>query len=267
MHESEIIALAQQDPAAGYEAIQAAYSDTVLRMARKHFRSPDDQMEVYTLVFERLHASDYGALRRLKEGPSLIAWLSVITANAARDVWRTKSTVSQPRSLTKQLTDFEKAVFAAYFQHQFRPHEIVELLRAGRFPDCTAAEVRAALEHVNELMTPTKRWALLAAQLSNGGDSSLDELGEAGFEASDVDFALPDAVLVQREQVAALLEAVEALPAREQLMLQLWFEQGMKGSEVARVIGLDEPSRIYTQIRSVLRKLRKRLTEVGVQRG
>lgn len=264
MDDPHIIALFQRDPPAGYAALLDRHTATVLRMTRRFFRQKDDQMEAYTLVVERLHANEFAALKRFTEGTSLLPWLSVITANASRDVLRARRSASEPKSVTRQLSEFERAVFMAYFRQQYQPNEIVEVLRTGGYPDCTSGEVSDALDRANELLSPAKRWSLLAVHLINEANPSYEQMQEGGFQAEGVLTRPADEALVQSERVGALNEAIRTLGDADQLMLRLWFEQGMKGAEVARLIGLDDGSSIYTRIRSVLRQLKRVLAQSGI---
>lgn len=69
----------------------------------------------------------------------------------------------------------------------------------------------------------------------------------------------PEAVM-HREEVERLLEAVEALPERDQEIIRLRFGAGLGNKEIAEVVGL-RAGHVAVIVYRALRKLRARLEE------
>lgn len=71
---------------------------------------------------------------------------------------------------------------------------------------------------------------------------------------------LPEEAVEGRDINARLLQAIRALPPREQDLIALKFTSGMENKEIARVIGLSE-SNVGVILFRALRQLRSRLSD------
>lgn len=74
----------------------------------------------------------------------------------------------------------------------------------------------------------------------------------------------PDAGLRERELAEALLEAVQALPARDRLLLKLRFDHELAGREIAELMEFPTMFHVYRRLRKVLAGLRERLEANGI---
>jgi RNA polymerase sigma factor (sigma-70 family) len=74
-----------------------------------------------------------------------------------------------------------------------------------------------------------------------------------------------DALVLATELHDSLVAAVDALDARDQLLLQLRFEQGLTGAEIARLLEIVSPFHVYRRIESLLRTLRGSLKASGIE--
>ncbi len=74
----------------------------------------------------------------------------------------------------------------------------------------------------------------------------------------------PAADLDAREVQIALSTAVAALPSSDRLLLALRFEDGLSGSEIARVMRFPSQFHVYRRLNRVLGVLRRRLGAAGV---
>jgi len=88
---------------------------------------------------------------------------------------------------------------------------------------------------------------------------------ELGLEALEGDAdAVPDLELERTEQRNILDAALAQLDVTDRLMLRLRFEDGLSVPEIARLVGVDSPFRIYRQLDKVLATLRKHLEAAGI---
>ncbi len=73
-----------------------------------------------------------------------------------------------------------------------------------------------------------------------------------------------DGQLEAAEIHGVLAAALEALPAPDRLLLSLRFEDGLKASQIARVMRLPSQFHVYRRLDQVLKSLRLRLNSAGI---
>ncbi len=260
MNDAELIAHFKRNPEEAYAELLRRYSATILRMIRRFMHDQDDVMEVYTAVCERLRAKDFRALRRFRITNELTPWLSVVVANACRDRFRKLKAVSVPKSVIAKLDDREKLIFKYYFQHRLNQSEINETIEGKHDMECTAYDVVQAIEKINELLSINKRWHLLMALNQNATMPSIEDLREVGFEAESSErIEIADAEEARIETLNKLNDALENLDPEDQLLVLLRFEHGMKASEIADAMAIDDHKYVYTRLRTVANRLRRDL--------
>ena len=258
MDESDIVEQFNYDPEGAYIRLLERYSPVILRMIHRFTRDSDEVMEIYTTICERFRANDFQALRRLKADSEVAPWLSVVVANASRDLFRKKKASSVPRSVLKQLDRREQLVFRYYFQGRLQHEDIAETIKARHGIPCTALEVMSAIGKINELLSIKKRWHLLTAINTNRPPLSIDELAEFGFEPAGHEDI--EAALRNREQIDHLNRALDELSDEDRLLVLLRFEQGMTAGQIASVMKYENHKYVYTRLRTVISRLRKQLT-------
>ncbi len=262
MNDAELIAHFKTNPEEAYAELLRRYSATLLRMIRRFMHDQDDVMEVYTAVCERLRAKDFRALRRFRITNELTPWLSVVVANACRDRFRKLKAVSVPKSVLSKLDDTEKLIFKYYFQRRLGHEEIAETVKGKHDLDCTPYDVSLAIDKINGLLSINKRWHLLMALNQNAAAPSIEDLREVGFEARSPDRADPsEEDEVRMETLDKLNEALESLDAEDQLLVLLRFEHGMKASEIAKAMSIEDHKYVYTRLRTVTNRLRRTMDQ------
>ncbi len=258
MSDLDLVERFKEDPEAAYRELLEQYTPALLRMIRCFMRDPDEVMEVYTGICERLCAHDYQALRRFRSDGELTPWLSVVVANACRDRFRKKKASSVPRSVLTQLDERERLVFKYHYQEHLPHEDIAEIIsRRHRIP-YTALEVVRAIAKINDLLSTRKRWLLLSALSANRPTLSIDELGESGFEPSvEDDAAAFEEALQNRALVDRLAEALGQLDPEDQLLVMLRYEHDHSAPQIARLMHYDNHKYVYTRLRTVVNRLRR----------
>jgi RNA polymerase sigma factor (sigma-70 family) len=90
-----------------------------------------------------------------------------------------------------------------------------------------------------------------------GDELGLEQLeGDAG--------AVPDVEVERTEQRAALEAALAHLDVSDRLVLRLRFEDALSVPEIARLIGVDSPFKVYRQLDRILAAVRKHLEAAGI---
>ena len=251
------------DPSSGYSSLLDKYTPVILRMIRRFLSDPDEVMETYTSICERLQHNDYQALRRFRINSELTPWLSVVVANACRDRFRKNRMTSVPNSVISKLNSCEKLVFRYYYQDHIPQSEIPELIQGKNGKMCTSEDVAKAIEQIDELLSVNKRWHLLAALRANRPMLSLDDLTEmgiapAGYMPSPDQVGIPDG-----DRVGQLNKAIGDPDPEDQLLVLLRFEHGMRAQQIAKVMQFENHKYVYTRLRTIINKLRRDMVEIS----
>ena len=262
MNDAELIAHFRRNPEEAYGELLRRYSAVILRMIRRFMHDQDEVMEVYTAVCERLRAKDFRALRRFQVTNELTPWLSVVVANACRDRFRKLKAVSVPKSVIGKLDEREQLIFKYYYQRRLEHQEIAETIKGKHDMDCTTYDVIEAIGKINDLLSINKRWHLLMALNQNSASPSLEDLREVGIEATSSDTVeKSEEEEIRLETIHKLNDALEVLDPEDQLLVLLRFEHGMKASEIADAMSIEDHKYVYTRLRTVTNRLRRTLED------
>ena len=257
MTDTALIKQFKADPVTGYSTLLDKYTPIILRMIRRFLSDPDEVMETYTSICERLQHNDYQALRRFRINSELTPWLSVVVANACRDRFRKNRMVSVPNSVISKLNESEKLIFRYYYQDQVPQSEIPELVSGKTGKECTQQMVHMAIGRIDEMLSVNKRWHLLAALRANRPTLSLDDFSEMGIAPAG-SHPPPDQIgTAEGDRVGVLNKAIEDLDPEDQLLVLLRFEHGMRAQQIARVMHFDNHKYVYTRLRTIINRLRR----------
>ncbi|MFG6158696.1 RNA polymerase sigma factor FliA [Halomonas sp. 1390] len=126
----------------------------------------------------------------------------------------------------------------------------------GRAPEET--EIAAALE------MPLADYRRLLNDTNSGQLLPFEELMAEGGETRLESRALesPFAQLLDQEKRQQLVEAIEALPEREKLLMALYYQEELNLKEIGAVLGVSE-SRVCQLHSQAVSRLRGRLAETG----
>ncbi len=260
MNDAELIAHFQKNPEEAYAELLKRFSPVIIRMIRRFMHDRDEVMEVYTSICERLRANDFKALRRFRINKEITPWLSVVVANACRDRFRKLRTVSVPQSVISKLDDREKLVFKYYYQDRLQHQEIQQLLGGKHNLPSTGLDVVHALDKIDGLLSVNKRWHLLNALAQNRAPLSIEDLAALGFQARSSDrpaARVEHALDNDMDDENKLNEALKQLDVQDRLMVLLRFEQGMKASEIAESLSIENHKYVYTRLRTIVGRLRR----------
>lgn len=252
----------REDPESAYSDLLDRFTPAILRMIRRFMRDPDEIMEVYTSICERLRAHHFRALRQFRINSELLPWLSVVSANACRDRLRKRRATSVPKSVLSQLDAFEELVFKYYYWRRVPHEDIAEIISTNDAIPCSPLDVMRAIGKINDLLSVNKRWHLLVALNSNRPSLSIEELKEAGIVPAFTEPSMDvDEALRNRERIERLNEALRELDGEDRLLVLLRYEHGMTAPQIAEVMGYDKHKYVYTRLRTVVSRLRRSLCE------
>jgi len=265
MTDTALIKQFKADPESGYSALLDRYTPVILRMIRRFLTDPDEVMESYTSICERLQQNNFQALRRFRINSELTPWLSVVVANACRDRFRKNRAISVPNSVISKLNKLEQFVFRYYYQECVPQHEISELIQGKNDMACSSLDVGKALEKINGLLSVNKRWHLIAALRANRPTLSIDDSDSEGsfpiIETLQGDMSIKDD---DDEQVSQLSDAIRELDAEDQLLVLLRFEHGMRAIQIAKIMQFENHKYVYTRLRTIISRLRRQVGEEAI---
>ena len=260
MTDTALIKKFKKDPAAGYSALLDRYTPVLLRMIRRFLSDPDEVMETYTAICERLRQNNYQALKRFRINSELTPWLSVVVANACRDRFRKNRVTSVPNSVISKLDKIGQLVFRYYYQERMNQSEIADIVQSKNQMACSSLDVARAIEQINDLLSVNKRWHLIAALRANRPVLSIDD------SASEGSFPIVDTLSFDlgktddsEDQVSQLNQAIEELDAEDQLLVLLRFEHGMRAAQIATIMQFENHKYVYTRLRTIINRLRRQV--------
>lgn len=210
----------------------------LVRKLAWHFSaSVDDVMDTDDLIQIGMIALVEAAGRHDRPGEDgFAAYAKMRVRGAMVDAIRTARKGSRRRrALARQVDDARRAL-----QQQ-----------TGRVPSRAEIAAHAGID------------AARIAELENAVEASFTPLDEA---MADSIAALPDdepdalARIIEREDGAALAQAIAALPERLQLVIQLYFVEELNLGEIAEVLGVSIP-RVHQLKAAALAQLRSALQE------
>jgi RNA polymerase sigma factor (sigma-70 family) len=256
-----IARLGSPGPGPAWREFLNQFSPIVNCIVRRYESDDRRVADCYLYVCEALSDDGFRRLRRFRsEGSARFpTWLAAVVANLCVD-WRRKQLGRfRPLKAIAALSELEQLVYRYLFVRGMPRAECLHVL-GGRFPDLTEQQIAEINARLFSLLTPPQRWQLSLRTASPIGDSSVDlddawQLEEPG-PGPDENAALAQ----EREQLEA---AMDRLPARQQLLLKLRFEQDLTLAEVARLAGLSDPFQAKRQIQAALDALTRLLKRMA----
>ncbi len=253
---SELLAgLRSATPGPAWQSFLAAYSQTILSIARQYAYGADRLNDCYVYICEQL--SDRGFRRLLAYEPegaaSFRGWLRVVIANLCID-WRRRSRGRpRPFRLVGRLSQLDQRVFDYRFQQRMNLQACLASLRV-QFPGLTEPQLVSAIARVNSALSPRQHFLLSAR---NPTTLSLDdERHKAACEPRDR-APDPEQAATQHQESQRLAKALASLPHRQRLLIRLRYGQELSLKEVARLMRLGDPFRARREIQAALAALER----------
>ena len=232
------------------------YRRLIFAQIRRATTEPDEVMDIFAHVCERLRENDLARFKTFAFDPapraSFSTWLVAVLRNLIVDWFRARdgrSRAQPPSSLSPLGRRMYEWIFLQHRSHR----EACELaLLATGDARVTAADCRRALREAH-------RAALL---------------GAIGTRARPV-AAVPYAEWVATSGVAASTDgtgealrlAMQTLDAESQLAIQLFVVEEMPATEIARVLRLGNAKAVYNRVYRGLAVIREALAGRGIRKG
>jgi RNA polymerase sigma factor (sigma-70 family) len=130
---------------------------------------------------------------------------------------------------------------------------------ADYFPNISLTELSQIEERLHRSLSSRQQW-ILSTRKQPALTSVVAVAGEEG-EPGEVEIvdSHPNAEMqmIARQEEGKIRKRITSLPADEQLLLQLRFEQDLSLEEIAHVCGLGDAQRVHRKLAGILKRLRK----------
>lgn len=231
------------------------YRRLIFAQIRRATTEPDEVMDIFAHVCERLRENDLARLKTFAFAPapraSFATWLVAVLHNLIVDWFRARdgrSRAQAPGSLSPLARRIYELVFLEHRSHR----EACELAVIMNGTGATAADVGRALREAH-------RAALTGAVGTRARPVAVAPLAE--WVALSVDTAAAD------DAGDALRLAMQALDAETQLVVQLFVVEEMPAADIAHVLRLENAKAVYNRVYRALAVVRKALASRGIHRG
>ncbi len=259
-----------------WDQFLARYAAVIYRIAGLFTDSYDDRMDLFLHACDRLRAQQMRKLRtfRYKEDvPCRFAtWLSVVIKNLAVDWIRSREGRFRPFRAIADLPAAERSLFEYLLRDGLSLDEARQRLAQRQGIHLSPAEASRKAAAIQELLSSSQRWRLLARLAARRGAVAIDPVAEVACTAHEGgtpleagDAASPDSLLRSREAHQAFATAMTTLVPRERLALILRYRDGMPQEEAGRLLGITG-AQAESLARRGLLGLREQLRALGVAR-
>jgi RNA polymerase sigma factor (sigma-70 family) len=251
--------LASRERNAAWSEFLAENAPLILQVVHLFERDADSVQDCFLFVCERLRRDDLRRIRRFREDgtASFPTWLRAVVRRLCLD-WRRHryGRFRLPRAIAR-LPELDQEVFRCIHLRHLSENETFHCLKA-LWPGLTREELAGTAARVGRSLPRRQWWLLLVHRPRLQSISDLPEdTDPADGEAGLVDPAAdPERVAADREQTAALREAIDHLPPRERLLVRLRYGQELGLDRIATLLGLPGAAQVERQIQQALETLR-----------
>ena len=241
------------DPRAWLETNVARVKGLVTQVARCRRLARQDEQELLSIVWTHLANDEYRVLRRYKGAGSLNTYLRVVIERLVLDMrvtnWGKWRPSARARRLGAEAVLFEQLT-----------------VRDGH----SAAHAEYVLRHVTGASVPVEFTRTVVRLAPHGARRfvSLDEVAQQAASPSDPFAEAMDGQRARRGVAVGrqLARALDTLPVQDQLLVRLRHHQGLKVSEIATMLGLDQ-KQLYRRLDAIHASLRVTLSRTGTLAG
>ena len=236
------------DPRVWLETNVAWIKSLVTQVARSRRLPRQDEQELLSIVWTHLANDEYRVLRRYRGAGSLKTYLRVVIERLVLDMrtatWGKWRPSARARRLGADAVLFEQLIL----RDGHSADHAEDVLRHA-----TGASVPAEFTRTVNRLGPCGRRRFVALDLATQAASPSDPFAEA----MDGQRARRGAAVGRQ-----LARALDTLPVQDQLLVRLRHDQGLKVSEIATMLGLDQ-KQLYRRIDAIHASLRATLSRTG----
>lgn len=264
--DQQLVELFAENPQQAWAVFLDRYAGLILYTLRRLGFRHDEAMDRFVYVCEKLCEDGFRRLRtvrRLGGRGELVPWLRVVVRNLCVNLAFSLDGRQRLLRSIARLPELDQRVFRLHFWRGLSLSEVYEHLRATSSAELSFPEVFESLERILARLSHRKRWQLLSRLARRRSPLPVDD----GDGLQGVPLAEPtenpEAALLRREAEAQLARALESLPPRQRLILQLRYEEAMAIRAIAEMLHLRERE-VRSALQAGLAALRR---EMGPSSG
>jgi len=226
------------------------YTRLILKVIWLREHDYDEAMEKYVYVCQKLSENNFSRLRKFQTDykhnpPKFTTWLASVVRNLTIDAHRKKHGRKRYPKLLQEMSAMYRKFFKLYYWKGYSLEEIDRQFSASE-PD----ENRSALEihqdikarYLSSNQTPPDKEQPVSFQ------RYLDELNYSTAQSN----GMPSGELADFFRYW-----LQKLPAKRRLVLKLRFWEDLKPLEIAEILNLEPPNRVYKILKKGLAELRE----------
>jgi RNA polymerase sigma factor (sigma-70 family) len=176
-------------------------------------------------------------------------WLGTVVFNLCVDWHRKEFGRVTLLPAISALPAFDQSVYHLVIEQGMTKETCFQTLRAD-FPDLSREMITIAVSRIYSFLTPRQRWQInirnrRRKQTGGGPDHlAVEHLSDPGSG--------PEKVIQEQQQLEKLQNAISHLPADQQLILKLRFQEGLSLRKIAQLRQLGDSSRAWRHIQSAV---------------
>jgi DNA-directed RNA polymerase specialized sigma24 family protein len=264
--ELDLIAAIEAGSTEHWQRFVERFSGLIYSVIRRQLFAEDED-DVRTVFVDVLHDLYRGKLSEYKGRAELSTWLIVVVRGKALDFLRARDGRRALPAAYPEFTPFQQEVFRLYHAEGLPLEVVIDALERGGH-DASPQEVAEAVLDIEARVDRhyLRRLENNARAKSMGVVSGriLEFLAEAHRLQREGDETRPDRALARKEaeeKMARVRELVEQLPAEEQTVLRLRYEENWTARRISEELELGSQRRVYTILDRALRRLRNLFTD------
>jgi RNA polymerase sigma factor (sigma-70 family) len=229
------------------------FDSFIIKTAGQFEYDQDRKNDCFLFVSEKLSEDNFKRLLRYqpKHNASFKTWLMTVVFNLCIDWHRREFGRATLLPAISALPAFDQLVYRYSFKQGMASAECLQALSTD-FPAVTRQMLSEAVSRIHRILTPRQRWQI-GVRLRRRQDSGDLRMKDMDLLPSPVDD--PSSRAQQHQELEELQSALEAMPARQRLLLQLRFHDGLTLRQIAHFIRLGDSSRAWRKVQDALQAL------------
>ena len=243
--------LSSVEPGPAWVEFLDRYAQLIMNTANQFEYQQDRINECFIFVCGKLNDDSFRRLLNFNNrgAAKFSTWLGAVVFNLCVDWHRQEFGRVTLLPAISALPTFDQSVYRLVFEQGLKKEACFQTLRAD-FPDLSRELVANALGRIYSLLTPRQRWQInVRNRRSKGysGQERIERLPDPGTG--------PDTEAEISQQLETLQAGLTRLPARQRLLLQLRFQEGLGLKKIAQLNQLGNTNRAWRHVQTAIKAL------------
>lgn len=233
-----------------WEEFLQRFSKLILKVIWKYESDYDKVMEAYLFICEKLTNNDFEVLKKYNDdfdhaSPKFSTWLMAVSKNICVDLYRKSNGRKRYPKGIRRLSKEDRLFFELYYWKGLPVDEIAKTM--GLTNGTHGNAISDSLNRINDALVRTPKTPKTVQMVA---------FNESRYIVSDE---------LEEPDLNAQMETwIETLPANEKLILRLRFWENLSAREIAEILDIEPYVKVYTMIKSSLKKLREKKEGDGI---